>query len=67
MTKYNYLALKHEFNRIKEAKSIINLINAEVNDERFTENLQSVVTNLEFAKSTLGAVLELAEEIFVHI
>lgn len=66
MTKYNYLALKDEFNKIKEAKSIINLINADVNDERFTENLQSVVTSLEFAKSTLGAVLELAEEIFGH-
>lgn len=63
MTKYNYLALQDEYKKISQAKSIVNLINADVDDERFTENLQSVVDYLEFAKVALGAVLALAEEI----
>ena len=63
MTKYNYLTLKDEHKSLKQIKSIINLISADVNNEQIQENLQSIVSHLELATSCLDAVLKIAEEI----
>lgn len=60
-------AQKHLLNDCKKDlryyKPLINLINADVEDEKICENLAALVEYLEKAIEVLGAISDLAEEV----
>lgn len=62
MTTYNFNVLSDIYKKIDEFESIINLINADENDEVYKENLQTVVDYLAFAHCNLGATLDRIRE-----
>lgn len=58
MKEYNRKVLEEYSEQLDDMESIINLINADENDENIKEDLQSVVDHITFAYYALRATLE---------